>query len=78
MTKDIFSEILTRLRNATYINQREVEVPKTRITHALASILFQEGLIMGILISSFFTQERKSFMFLVIWVGNLFVLCVYL
>ena len=64
MTKDIFSEILTRLRNATYINQQEVEVPKTRITQALASILFQEGLIMGILISSFFTQERKSFMFL--------------
>jgi small subunit ribosomal protein S8 len=66
MTKDILSEIFTRIRNAIYVKQDRVEVPSTRITRSLANILFQEGLLREVLTSSpsLIKQERKSSMFL--------------
>jgi small subunit ribosomal protein S11 len=64
MTKDTLSEILTRIRNAIYVKQDIVKVPRTKITQALAKILLQEGLIKEILISSSTKQNQKSFIFL--------------
>jgi small subunit ribosomal protein S8 len=45
MKSDIFSEMLTRIRNATRTKRPGVEITKTRITQSLAKILLQEGLI---------------------------------
>lgn len=64
MVKDILSEIFTRIRNAIYVKQNEVEVPSTCITRSLANILFQEGLLSEVLIPSSVKQGRKFFMFL--------------
>jgi small subunit ribosomal protein S8 len=45
MTKDIFRETLTSIRNALLVKRSGVEVEKTRITEALSKILYEEGLI---------------------------------
>jgi len=44
MTNTLRSAI-TKIRNATIIKKTDVEIPKTKITHALANILYQEGFI---------------------------------
>ena len=64
MAKDTIGEILTRIRNAISIKQSEVEVPITRITLSVATILFQEGLLREILTPSSVKQGRKSSIFL--------------
>jgi len=64
MTKDTLSEILNQIRNAIYIKQDGVEVPRTRMTRSLANILLQEGLLREVLISPSVKQDRKSSMFL--------------
>jgi small subunit ribosomal protein S8 len=64
MTKDTLSEILTRIRNAIYVKQDGVEVPRTRMTRSLANILLQEGLLREVLISPPAKQDQKSSMFL--------------
>jgi small subunit ribosomal protein S8 len=64
MAKDTLSEMLTRIRNAIYVKQVGVEVPSTRVTRSLANILFQEGLLREVLISSSVKQRKKSSMFL--------------
>ena len=64
MTKDILSEILTKIRNAIYIKQDGIKVPKTRITQDLAYILIQEGLVKEILISLPIRHEKRAFIFL--------------
>ena len=38
MTKDILSEMFTQIRNAIYVKQNGVEVPRTRMTQSLANI----------------------------------------
>jgi small subunit ribosomal protein S8 len=63
MTKDTLGEMLTRIRNAIYVKQNRVEVPRTRITRSLANIFLQEGLIREVLTSSI-KKERKSSIFL--------------
>lgn len=45
MTKDIFRETLTSIRNAILVKSFGVEVKKTRITKSLSRILYKEGLI---------------------------------
>jgi small subunit ribosomal protein S8 len=64
MTKDTLGEILTRIRNAIYVKQVGVEVPSTRVTRSLANILFQEGLLREVLVSSSVKQRQKPSMFL--------------
>jgi small subunit ribosomal protein S8 len=64
MAKDTLSEMLTQIRNAIYVKQVGVEVPSTRVTRSLANILFQEGLLREVLISSSVKQRKKSSMFL--------------
>jgi small subunit ribosomal protein S8 len=64
MTKDIVSDILTRIRNSVRAEKLEVEVPITHITRSLANILLQEGLIKEVLIAPSTTQEKQSSLFL--------------
>nr|BBI28662.1 fusion protein of ribosomal protein L5 and ribosomal protein S8 [Dinophyceae sp. MRD-151] len=45
MTKDIFRETLTSIRNALLVKKSGVEVKKTQMTKALSKILCEEGLI---------------------------------
>jgi small subunit ribosomal protein S8 len=45
MTNDIFSDRLTRIRNALRLKSSYVEIPKTPITEALSKRLMQDNLI---------------------------------
>ena len=45
MTKDLFRETLTSIRNALLVKRSGVEIKKTRRTEALSKILLEEGLI---------------------------------
>jgi small subunit ribosomal protein S8 len=64
MAKDTIGEILTRIRNAIYVQQNEVEVPITYVTRSLANILLQEGLLRETLTSPLTKQGRKPSIFL--------------
>lgn len=43
MTNDTLSDMLTRIRNAVRVKSSMVEVPKTRMTSAVAAVLVREG-----------------------------------
>ena len=45
MVNDTISDILTRLRNANLAKHQIVEVPSTKMTRNIASILLEEGFI---------------------------------
>jgi small subunit ribosomal protein S8 len=60
MSSDTLSRILTSIRNALRIKSFGVEVPRTRITHELAKLLLQEGLIDEVLESFSPCSEEKD------------------
>ena len=45
MVTDTISDMLTRVRNANMVKHRFVEIPTTKMTKAIASILKEEGFI---------------------------------
>ena len=45
MVNDTISDMLTRLRNANLAKHQVVEVPSTKMTRNIASILLEEGFI---------------------------------
>ena len=45
MTRDIISDMLTRIRNANLAKHQIVQIPSTKITKNIAQVLFAEGLI---------------------------------
>ena len=45
MVTDTISDMLTRVRNANMVKHRLVEIPTTKMTKAIASILKEEGFI---------------------------------
>ena len=45
MTNDTIADMLTRIRNANLANHQIVQIPSTKITRAIANVLFNEGLI---------------------------------
>lgn len=47
MIRDIISDMLTRIRNATMVRHQIVQIPKTKITIAIAIILKEEGYILN-------------------------------
>ena len=47
MVNDTISDMLTRLRNANLAKHQIVEVPSTKMTRNIASILLEEGFIQG-------------------------------
>ena len=48
MVNDTISDMLTRLRNANLAKHQIVEVPSTKMTRNIASILLEEGFIQNI------------------------------
>jgi small subunit ribosomal protein S8 len=58
MTKDIRSEIFRRIQNALRVKSPCVEVPKTRMTSALAKALHREGLVAEV--SESFSSSNRS------------------
>ena len=45
MTNDTIADMLTRIRNANLAKHQIVQIPSTKITRAIAKVLFDEGLI---------------------------------
>ena len=45
MVTDTISDMLTRIRNATMVQHRIVQIPKTKMSLAIAKILEEEGFI---------------------------------
>ena len=45
MTTDTIADMLTRIRNANLAKHQIVQIPSTKITKAIANVLFNEGLI---------------------------------
>jgi small subunit ribosomal protein S8 len=45
MTNDTIADMLTRIRNANLAKHQIVQIPSTKITKAIAKVLFDEGLI---------------------------------
>ena len=45
MTRDIISDMLTRIRNANLAKHQIVQIPSTKVTRNIAQVLFEENLI---------------------------------
>ena len=45
MTNDTIADMLTRIRNANLAKHQIVQIPSTKVTKAIANVLFNEGLI---------------------------------
>ena len=45
MTTDTIADMLTRIRNANLAKHQIVQIPSTKVTKAIANVLFNEGLI---------------------------------
>jgi small subunit ribosomal protein S8 len=45
MTRDIISDMLTRIRNANLAKHQIVQIPSTKITRSIANVLLAEGFI---------------------------------
>lgn len=45
MIRDVISDMLTRIRNANMVRHQIVQIPKTRMTLSIATILKEEGYI---------------------------------
>ena len=45
MTDDTIADMLTRIRNANLAKHQIVQIPSTKVTKAIANVLFNEGLI---------------------------------
>ena len=63
MIRDAISDMLTRIRNANMVRHQIVQIPKTKMTHALSVILQEEGYI-----SSFeeFEESQQKFLLLLL------------
>lgn len=61
MVTDTISDMLTRIRNATLVKHQIVQVPVTKMSYAIATILKQEGFI-----SDFenYQEENKDYLLL--------------
>lgn len=61
MVTDTISDMLTRIRNATRVKHQIVQVPVTKMSFAIATILKQEGFI-----SDFenYQEEKKDYLLL--------------
>lgn len=42
---DTIADMLTRIRNATMAKQQATEIPATKMTHNIARVLKQEGIL---------------------------------
>jgi small subunit ribosomal protein S8 len=60
MRQNVINEISTRIRNAIRAHHTRVEVPKTQITCALASILKREHLIEDVSESVYSIEKNKG------------------
>ena len=47
MVTDTISDMLTRIRNATMVKHQIVQIPVTKMSVAIATILNEEGFIVG-------------------------------
>lgn len=61
MIKDDISDMLTRLRNANMVRHQIVEIPKTKMTLAIAKILKEEGYILKF---EEFEENQRKFLLL--------------
>ena len=63
MTNDTVSDMFTRIRNASLINQHMVQIPKTKMTYGIAKILKEEGFISDL---EFFEDNEREFLLLLL------------
>ncbi len=48
MNTDPISDMLTRIRNASLVRKTEVRMPYSKLKHAIAKILMEEGFVMSV------------------------------
>ena len=63
MVTDTLSDMFTRIRNASLINQHMVQIPKTKMTYGIAKILKEEGFISDL---EFFEDNEREFLLLLL------------
>jgi small subunit ribosomal protein S8 len=63
MVTDTVSDMFTRIRNASLINQHMVQIPKTKMTYGIAKILKEEGFISDL---GFFEDNEREFLLLLL------------
>jgi small subunit ribosomal protein S8 len=63
MVTDTVSDMFTRIRNASLINQHMVQIPKTKMTYGIAKILKEEGFISDL---EFFEDNEREFLLLLL------------
>ena len=63
MVTDTVSDMFTRIRNASLINQHMVQIPKTKMTYGIAKILKEEGFISDL---EFFEDNDREFLLLLL------------
>ena len=68
MVTDTISDMLTRIRNATMVKHQIVQIPSTRMSIAIASILKDEGFINGI--ESYNENSREYLLLSLKYIGK--------
>jgi len=63
MVTDTISDMFTRIRNASLIQQHMVQIPKTKMTYEIAKILNEEGFISDL---ELFTDTNTNHEFLLL------------
>merc|ERR1712157_36301 len=63
MTVDTVSDVLTRIRNANLARHAFVEIPETRLSKALAKVIYREGFVRNI----YFGIQKGSRRFMVVF-----------
>ena len=68
MVTDSISDMLTRIRNATMVKHQIVQIPATKMSLAIASILKDEGFIEGF---ESFTEDNVNYLVISLkYIGN--------
>ena len=57
MVTDTISDMLTRIRNAKMVGHKIVQIPLTKISYAIASILKEEGFIEDL---EYYNENQKK------------------
>jgi len=73
MKKDTISDMLTRMRNSILTKSPKVEVPKTRLTKAMAAILLEEGWIKSLDVTFSISTQRHQNYSVIQKTGNYFL-----
>ena len=68
MVTDTISDILTRIRNANMIKHQIVQIPATKLSFAIASILKDEGFIKDF--KNFTENDRKYLLIILKYIGK--------